>query len=422
MSIAGRLRRRSGGRVPGESAEAGIEWRIAKVLILFRLLHAGQVGTTLPSLAPSLRHPVLAVMLLVALAGESGWYVHRLASLRQYGGGITAAVELTTAVLALLCAVLLLPPANRDVLATPLLDLTTEQLTAAALSRISPPRLLAGGAAVIGAYITLILTGDPGDLGHVDAIVAVSGYIVIPVLIWRGGQYLRLLAKDLDSAQLDLAATSRTLAHEEERRRFGTELHNYLLHTLDVFFGADLTDPGGGQRVRGLFGLVRERLRNYMETGRFSEPVPFLDMLTRQIAEAEHEGLTVQRVLPELVRLNPPALTPADGQLLESALRAVLINVRAKAGVDSAVLRVTVLGDLAQLTVTDHGRGFPADVLARGPDAWRSLQRHHGDLRRIGGDMTITSRPGMTQVVLSAPTLPAAAPGTAGSAGAGDTA
>jgi hypothetical protein len=27
---------------------------------------------------------------------------------------------------------------------------------------------------------------------------------------------------------------------------------------------------------------------------------------------------------------------PADGQLLESALRAVLINVRAKAGVDSA--------------------------------------------------------------------------------------
>jgi len=132
---------------------------------------------------------------------------------------------------------------------------------------------------------------------------------------------------------------------------------------------------------------------------------------------AEHEGLTVQRVLPELVRLNPPALTPADGQLLESALRAVLINVRAKAGVDSAVLRVTVLGDLAQLTVTDHGRGFPADVLARGPDAWRSLQRHHGDLRRIGGDMTITSRPGMTQAVLSAPKLPAAAPGTAGSAG-----
>ena len=45
---------------------------------------------------------------------------------------------------------------------------------------------------------------------------------------------------------------------------------------------------------------------------------------------------------------------------------------------DSAVLRVTVLGDLAQLTVTDHGRGFPADVLARGPDAWRSLQRHQG--------------------------------------------
>ena len=89
---------------------------------------------------------------------------------------------------------------------------------------------------------------------------------------------------------------------------------------------------------------------------------------------------------------------------------------------DSAVLRVTVLGDLAQLTVTDHGRGFPADLLARGPDAWRSLRRHHGDLRRIGGDMTITSRPGMTQVVLSAPKLPAAAPGTAGSAGAGDTA
>jgi signal transduction histidine kinase len=414
------------GREPAESVEAGFEWRIAKILILFRLLHAAQIGTTLPSLAPSLRHPGLAVVLLVALVGESAWYVHRLASLRQYGGGFTAAVELTTAVLALLCAAVLLPPANRDVLATPLLDLTTEQLTAAALSRVPPPRLLAGGVAVIGAYITLILTGDPGDIGHVDAIVAVSGFIVIPVLIWRGGQYLRLLAQDLDSAQLDLAATSRTLAREEERRRFGSELHNYLLHTLDAFFGANLEDPGAAQQLRGLFGVVRERLRNYMETGRFSEPVPFLDMLTRQIVQAEHEGLTVQRVVPELVRLQPPATTPADGQLLESALRAVLINVRGKAGVDSALLRVTVDEDLIQLTVTDHGRGFPADVLARGPVAWRSLRRHQGDLRGIGGDMTITSRPGMTQVVLSAPKLPAAAPerppGAPGAAGSGDAA
>jgi hypothetical protein len=181
---------------------------------------------------------------------------------------------------------------------------------------------------------------------------------------------------------------------------------------------ADGPEPGesaqAGMEWRFAKILILFRvLGNYMATGRFSEPVPFLDMLTRQMVQAEHEGLTVQRVLPELVQCDPPAMTPADGQLLESALRAVLINVRAKAGVDSAVLRVTVRAGLAQLTVTDHGRGFPADVLARGPEECRSLRRHHGDLRRIGGDMTITSRPGATQVVLCAPTLPPAAPGAA---------
>ncbi len=57
---------------------------------------------------------------------------------------------------------------------------------------------------------------------------------------------------------------------------------------------------------RTLPPTTARHVRYYMETGRFSEPVPFLDMLTRQIAEAGHEGLTVQRVLPELVRLDPP--------------------------------------------------------------------------------------------------------------------
>jgi signal transduction histidine kinase len=395
----------SGRPAPDESAEAGFEWRIAQILILFRLLHMAQVATTLPSVGPSVRYPEVGLALLAVLAVESAWYTRRLMTLRQYGGGLTASVELTTAVLALLCAALILPQANRDVLSTPLLDLTTEQLTAATLSRVAPARLVAGGAAVIGAYLVLILTGDPQDLGHVDAIVGLGGFIVIPVLIWRGGQYIRLLAKNLDRARLELAATSRTLAQEEERRRFGTELHNYLLHTLNVFFGADLGDPAAARRVRDLFGLVAERLRSYMETGQFSEPAPFLDMLARQAAQAGREGLTVQLVVPDTVRLDPPELTPADGQRLESALRAVLINVRAKAGVGSTLLRVTTRDGLVRLTVTDYGRGFPADVLARGPRGWRSLGRHHADLQGIGGDLTITSRPGLTQVVLGAPVL-----------------
>jgi hypothetical protein len=89
------------------------------------------------------------------------------------------------------------------------------------------------------------------------------------------------------------------------------------------------------------------------------------------------------------------------------------------AGVDSAVLRVTVLGNLTQLTVTDHGRASRPICSSVGLAAWRKLQRHHGDLRRIGGDMIVTSRPGMTQVVLSAPMLP---PAAAAPASAGDTA
>jgi signal transduction histidine kinase len=391
---------------PEFSAEAGVEWRVAKILILFRLLHAAQIGTTVPSVGASLRYPALGLGLLAAIIVESAWYIRRLVAMRQYGGGITAAVELASAIAALLIGSVLLPHVDRDVLATPLLDLSTEQLTAASLSRIPPLRLIGGGAAVVGSYICLILTGDPRDIGHVDALVGISGYIVIPVLIERGGQYLRVLAENLDRATLELAATSSTLAQEEERRRFATELHNYLLHTLDVFFAADLTDPRSAFQLRKLFGTVRERLRNYMQTGMFSEPVSFLDMLGRQVAQADQEGLTVQRVLPESVRLQPPVIPYGHVKLLEDALRAVLINVRTKAGADSAVLRATVAVGLVQVSVTDHGRGFPSGVLAGGPAGWRSLRRHQAGLRQAGGDLSVTSRPGMTKVLLSVPAGP----------------
>jgi hypothetical protein len=63
MSVTGWWPHRSGGPVVAKSAETEWNGAFAKILILFRLLHAAQVATTLPSLAHSLSHPVLAIAL-----------------------------------------------------------------------------------------------------------------------------------------------------------------------------------------------------------------------------------------------------------------------------------------------------------------------------------------------------------------------
>ncbi|WP_245881723.1 hypothetical protein, partial [Streptomyces milbemycinicus] len=58
---------------------------------------------------------------------------------------------------------------------------------------------------------------------------------------------------------------------------------------------------------------------------------------------------------------------------------------------------------VVELVVTDHGTGFPPEVLASGVGRMRSLAVHERLLRERGGALRVQSVSGLTQVTLTLP-------------------
>ncbi|WP_039937897.1 hypothetical protein [Streptomyces himastatinicus] len=114
-----------------------------------------------------------------------------------------------------------------------------------------------------------------------------------------------------------------------------------------------------------------------------------------------------------------PRVRPHEVELLETALRALLINVPRSAGVHEALLHVDIVTEqgaepgepveVVELVVTDEGAGFPPEALAAGVAAMRSLAVHQRLLAEHGGALRVLSVPGLTQVTLTLPIAPAPA-------------
>ncbi|MEU5101987.1 MULTISPECIES: hypothetical protein [unclassified Streptomyces] len=406
-----------------------------RILLIFRLMHGIQLAVTVPGIAGHTRHAGRALVLLLAVLAESLWFAqhifrnHRRLLTRDAGGepdaappagtappggtaaqgptvydSTAAAVELGSAVV-FLWACALVVGQNRAADMAPLLVLTTEQISGAGVGSALGQRLrvLVGGTAAIAAsYAAVIALGDPSALGHPDVLIGLTGYGALAYLIRRGGIFLLQLSADLGDMSLQL--------HEQEQRRLlAIELHNHLGHTLNAFQRVDITDPGQLDSLRRSAVVARERLATFIATGRFSESVPLIGMVHRQVALATNDLLTVEPIIPDRVVEAAARIQPAEVELLEPALRALLINVPRSAGVHDAVLHVDVIPapERVELVVTDHGAGFPPEVLAGGVARMRSLAVHERLLRERGGALRVRSVSGLTQVTL---TLPIASP------------
>ncbi|MDW6060403.1 hypothetical protein SAZ11_23380 [Streptomyces sp. FXJ1.4098] len=323
----------------------------------------------------------------------------------------TAAVELGSAVVFLWACALVMGE-NRAADMAPLLVLTTEQISGVGVGSALGQRLrvLVGGtAAVAASYAAVIALGDPSALGRSDVLIGLTGYGALAYLIRRGGVFLLQLSADLGDMSLQL--------HEQEQRKLlAIELHNHLGHTLNAFQRVDITDPEQLDSLRKSAVVARERLATFIATGRFSESVPLIGMVHRQVALATNDRLTVEPIIPDHVVEAAARIPPPEVELLEPALRALLINVPRSAGVHDAVLHVDVMpapegwegGDVVELVVTDHGTGFPPEVLASGVSRMRSLAVHERLLRERGGALQVRSVSGLTQVTLTLPIASAA--------------
>jgi signal transduction histidine kinase len=391
-----------------------MEWWMVCVLLIFRAIHLIQLALAVPDASARIVHPALAAVVLALIFVESAWLTRRLFRVRGYGGIRTAGVEVTAAVVVLLAFAVLLPAGNRANLATPLVDLATEQITGVAIgSSVDVPlSWLAGGTiAVTASYGTLIALGQPAALGTPAALIGITGIVALAILIRIGAVRLLAIAGQLDQL-------SRRQHEQEQRDELAVELHNHLGDSLTAFQYLDPADQAEVERVRRSVQTAAGRLNAYISTGRFHEELSFGDVLKEQVRLARADGLALQFVVrPHSLLDAPPALAGDQLDVMERALRAVLINVRRNAGVRDALLhvmtRTTPDGDtMVELLVSDQGRGFAAGVLAHGLGG-RSLARHQAALRRAGGDLVIESVPGSTEVTITLPYDPVlVGPGT----------
>ncbi|MGW3122935.1 hypothetical protein ACWDBW_38470 [Streptomyces sp. NPDC001107] len=389
-------------------AQRDIRWQMMRILLILRVIYGLPWALTLPGIAGHVTHPGGAFVLLLALAAESLWFMLHLIRNHQRAAALdrkvrasvydtpAAVVEVCSAVAALWSCALVLGPDRVDNMA-PLLVLTTEQVVGLAIgSAFGQPLtwLVAGAALIAGSYAGVVALGDPAELSRSDALVGLTGYVLLAYLIRRGALFLLRLRDDVSDLQ--------------QRQAIAVELHNHLGNTLREVLQADLTDPEAVRRMRHAVEVGRRRIDTYISTGHFSEPAPLIRMVREQVDQARQEELTVELNLTERAEAAETGILPAEIEPVARALRAVLINVSRHAKVAEALLHVDVLSqaggaETVVLVVADHGDGFPPHVLREGAASTRSLARHQRELREHGGDLRVVSEHGVTQVTLVLP-------------------
>lgn len=354
-----------------------MEWQIAKILLLYRALHVLQWFGAAPYMVRSL-NPGWAGVVIVVLAGaETVALAARLIHLRGYGGAWTGLMQVGTGVAMLSLAAYAAPATDRTSVLAPLVIWTTGQVSGAALAK-SAPVLIGGTAAIAGTYIVAIALGDPADLLLPETIIALSGFVALAVLIERGAAFLRRSAADLS----DL---SRRAAEERHHRELTDELHNHWSHTVKRVAEHDCGRAGEFERLRRLLVKDYARLRAFIDTGRPAERLGLVETVHREISDAAELGLVAEPLLSQAFREHDGAVSQAVLDEIESALRAVLLNVSTHAGVDRAFIRADAVGGLVRITVSDQGPGFPPSPRLN------SLVRHRDRLRALGGDLRVSS-------------------------------
>lgn len=216
---------------------------------------------------------------------------------------------------------------------------------------------------------------------------------------------LRLSKLDLETQVSDgeqkLRDISAKLAtvEERERRALASELHDYLAQLLTLgHIKLQLAQQSLDSSPRQTERYMRETAEALQHSIKYArtlmaELVPpelhqsGLQAAIRWLADnmAKNHGLTVD------LRLDPQPLNLAQHQavLLYRCVRELLINVVKHAGVDRAIVALTVDADQRLvLTVEDHGRGYDPAVKVPSDDEHFGLLSIRERLDSIGGWLT----------------------------------
>src|SRR5205823_2796783 len=183
-----------------------------------------------------------------------------------------------------------------------------------------------------------------------------TSYFPNTAVAWAVARRLRLTGAELKASRGRVAE----LARDNERIRHARILHDRVLQTLEALAtGGWIADD----QVRAHVATEATWLRGLVEDNVRGAPIPgegqldLLAALQDLVDRCAREGLRVElnaSGLREQARWRH-AMPAETASALVEATREVLTNVRKHAGVDSAVLRVSAIGDELTLSVLDNG-------------------------------------------------------------------
>ncbi|MFI5591137.1 sensor histidine kinase [Amycolatopsis sp. NPDC051758] len=254
---------------------------------------------------------------------------------------------------------------------------------------VRPAAGIAGGLAVIGAYVTgQLLAAVPGA-GLVQATIYLLQNVCGLVLL----ALLRRVGRDAD-AELAEFHLSRTRARVERLRRADEReadrrLHDTVLATLTMVGSGAITTSS--QRLRAQARSDLRVVSSLRASGGSSDGLVRLDHLLRDVPARADWAAGVRLHLTDCQVPNEVADTIAWAAL------AALVNARRHAGVDHASLALTQTAGEVEVTVADTGRGF--DQSAVPAHKYGLREGVLGRLAAIGGSAVVDSAPGHGTVV-----------------------
>jgi hypothetical protein len=129
------------------------------------------------------------------------------------------------------------------------------------------------------------------DVAAGTAVQLALGYLVNPLVGWRGGGMLRRNEDRLAAALAEEVRQSAELAASEQKWRLATALHDGVLQTLETLHrGSALADPVLHAEVADRVGW----LRRYIETGRDDQSEDLGVDLDAVAMAARHAGIVVE--------------------------------------------------------------------------------------------------------------------------------
>jgi two-component system sensor histidine kinase UhpB len=210
----------------------------------------------------------------------------------------------------------------------------------------------------------------------------------------------------LESARREAARTA-LAAQEAERLRVARELHDEIGQTLTAVTiqaerAAEGDSDAAAAELRRVAHSVRESLDEVHRIARELRPEALddLGLVNALIALSSRIGADDGPVVKRELEANLPPLPPDVELVIYRVAQESLTNALRHSGASSATISLTADAETVTLTVTDDGKGMPADLPAG--TAGIAGMRERAIL--IGGSLSIRSRPNQgTEVRLSIP-------------------